>query len=228
MISKEEAQKQVQAVCDEMLAYAAEHGMSQLPDYFCDMVSGSADVNDDEVLTYPQEALMAAFARVYTGDMAPVITLVKDGFGWDITTPGWFDVTDPKPTQQRLNAQTGVHIEEVSEMFDNISSDNRHLNDKMLLANTLLKEIGEEFKSGRANLVITNVAKFHDSLDDQRVTVQGTGKLSLMNCAEVTARVDWSNHTKFINGEAIYKEGGKVAKGPYWEEAKPVDIVIPE
>lgn len=220
--------EQVAGIAEAMTKYAASRptGRAVLPGLLVYLLKGYRDEStiplSKDLCDAPMEAFMAAFARVYDGSMAEVVNLIERELGLKITTASWFAITDPVVTQKRTNAQTGVHIEEVSEMFDVMSSDNRHLNEKMAQANALLKEIAGELKSGRANLVITNLPAFHDSLDDQRVTGQGVGALTGMDCAEVAARVDWSNHTKFVDRKPLYKEGGKVAKGPYWEEAKPL------
>lgn len=164
----------------------------------------------------PLEAHMAALVLagpVEDADLQEFCSL------YGLTTAGWFQVTDPEPTTQRLNAQFGVHVEECAEMFPEITSDNEDLNAKMRLAKTLLDEIGAEFKAGRATLQVVNKGKFFDSLLDQRVTGTGVAHLCGFNIAEGVARVDFSNFTKFVDGKPVYKDGGKVAKGPYWTEA---------
>ena len=41
--------------------------------------------------------------------------------------------------------------------------------------------------------------------------------LAGFNLKEGVARVDVANFTKFVDGKSLYKEGGKIAKGPnFW------------
>lgn len=219
-VTKEEAQKQVEACVKEFQQIVAGVGSKvEAEGIMRESMLGFIAVAKAGRLSVPIEAYMAAFARVYTGSMATAVGALRQYL--DTSTAAWFDVTDPKPTQARLNAQFGVHVEEVAEMLLEVRSNSEPLNDKIALAKTLLEEIGNEFKSG-ASIYILNLGKFHDSIGDQVVTGTGVGKLSFMNFSETVARIEWSNFTKFINGVAQYKDGGKVAKGPYWEEARAV------
>jgi hypothetical protein len=139
-----------------------------------------------------------------------------------LTTEGWFAALSYP--EERLSVQFGVHLEEVAEMFPEITSGNIELDAKMALIGTLLNEVGAEFKAGKVELKITNNAKFEDSLLDQLVTARGTAVFAGYNVREGVARVDWANFTKFVNKVPVYKEGAKVAKvakGPYfWDPDK--------
>lgn len=139
-----------------------------------------------------------------------------------LTTEGWFAALSCP--EERLSVQFGVHLEEVAEMFPEITSGNVELDAKMALIGTLLNEVGAEFKAGKVKLKITNNAKFEDSLLDQLVTAKGTAVFAGYNVREGVARVDWANFTKFVNKVPVYKEGAKVAKvakGPYfWDPDK--------
>lgn len=135
-----------------------------------------------------------------------------------ITTKDWFEVTDPQPTQYRLNSQFGAHLEEVREMFPEITSGNVEVDAKMQLIDTLMSEVANLFKSQQVDLKVLNNKKFFDSLLDQRVTLTGVAHLKGYAFDEGVARVDVANFTKFVDGVPQYKEGGKVAKGPYFVE----------
>lgn len=135
-----------------------------------------------------------------------------------ITTKDWFEVTDPQPTQYRLNSQFGAHLEEVREMFPEISSGNPEVDAKMQLIDTLLSEVANLFKSQQVDLKVLNNKKFFDSMLDQRVTLTGVAHLKGYDYDEGVARVDVANFTKFVDGVPQYKEGGKVAKGLYFVE----------
>ena len=135
-----------------------------------------------------------------------------------ITTKSWFEVTDPQPSQFRLNAQFGSHLEEVREMFPEITSGNAEVDAKMQLIDTLLSEVANLLKTQQVSLKVLNNKKFFDSLLDQRVTGTGVAHLAGYDYEEGVARVDIANFTKFVDGVPQYKEGGKVAKGPYFVE----------
>lgn len=168
----------------------------------------------------PYEAWMHALGKVvvrHGGSMAGFVARYNEVVsGTKVTTAEWFAKVDPDATGERLNPQFGKHLEEVAEMFPEITSDNAELDAKMLLLKTLLDEVGDEFKSGRAKLRVLNPKKFFDSLLDQNVTVTGVSISSGYNHAEGIARVDWANHTKFVDGVVLFKEGGTVKKGPYF------------
>lgn len=134
-----------------------------------------------------------------------------------LTTSGWFSVVDKVPTPERLTTQVGVHLEECGELLTEFSTGDEELDTKLLLARSLLEEIGTVLKSGRANVKILNRKAFFDAVLDQRVTGEGVAYLAGFNLKEGVARVDVANFTKFVDGKPIYKEGGKIAKGPnFW------------
>lgn len=135
-----------------------------------------------------------------------------------ITTESWFREVNKEPSENRLSVQFGVHLEEVREMFPEISSGREGIDAKMALIDTLLKEVAHEFKTGGATLQIVNRKKFFDSLLDQRVTGTGTAQYAGFNLSEGMARVDLSNFTKFVDGTVLFKQGGKVDKGPCFTE----------
>ena len=165
--------------------------------------------------TLPKEAHLSALVLA-AGERSIDLQEIAEVYG--LTTKAWFEVTDPQPTQFRLNAQFGNHLEEVREMFPEITSGNPEVDAKMQLIDTLLSEVASLFKSQQVNLKVLNNKKFFDSLLDQRVTLTGVAHLKGYAFDEGVARVDVANFTKFVDGVPQYKEGGKVAKGPYFVE----------
>ncbi len=181
---------------------------------------------DLDVSGLPLEAIMAAF-----------VTALKDrddfsmaGFVWDlnqkdsiqstVTTKGWFETAFPKPaTNGQFGCQIGCHLEEVSEMLQEMDANDTDLNSKILLTKTLLSEIGDKLKTGTVDLEIPDPEAFHDALVDQIVTGTGVAHLAGFDFSEAVARVDWSNYTKYVNQVPQFKNGGKIAKGPFWAEA---------
>ena len=116
-----------------------------------------------------------------------------------------------------MTTQVGVHLEECGELLTEFSTGDEELDTKLLLARSLLEEIGTVLKSGRAHVKILNRKAFFDAVLDQRVTGEGVAYLAGFNLKEGVARVDVANFTKFVDGKPLYKEGGKIAKGPnFW------------
>lgn len=166
----------------------------------------------------PKELVLAAYAKIVTDTNGSMLDFVAEAkkMGVDLSTEAVFRVIDPVPTEQRKRAQYGVHLEEFSEMLDECKSDNEGLTAKMALANTLLKEIALEFKSGKAALIVTNRDKFGDALQDQVVTAKGVGHTQGYKMAENEARVSVANMTKNFDAVPSWLPGGKWAKGPYF------------
>ena len=140
-----------------------------------------------------------------------------------ITTVSWFEMVDKEKTSQRKSAQMGVHLEEVGEMVSTMivaSSPNGSevLQAKLVQLENLLNEVAAEFKTGEVEYSVTDEDDFDDSILDQAVTLAGVANLNNVDFLEKQARVDWANFTKFVSVIPQYKEGGKVAKGPwFWD-----------
>ena len=91
------------------------------------------------------------------------------------------------------------------------------LNQEVANAVASLTKVADALKSARVEVGTKNEVAFNDSLLDQRVTGTGLLKMQGVDVAESVARVDVANFTKFDNGKPLYKEGGKIAKGPnFW------------
>lgn len=58
-----------------------------------------------------------------------------------------------------------------------------------------------------------------DALCDQIVTAVGCAYDQNMDISNALDEVDRSNYSKFVNGEAIFDENGKIAKGPDYFKA---------
>lgn len=164
------------------------------------------------------ELILGAYAKIMTEDEDSFSNFIRNAanYGLNYSTEAVFALIDPEPTRKRNNAQFGVHLEEIGEMFDECESSNAGVTAKMAMANSLLKEIAAEFKANNVDLVITNRARFGDSLTDQGVTLKGVGHQNRYKIAENEARVVIANMTKNIDGEPLWLEGGKWDKGPYF------------
>lgn len=130
----------------------------------------------------------------------------------------WHHKARPEPTEANLAVQVGCHIEEFLEMILSIRVD-KEAAFKMLTAYELLEDISRILKSGHTTVEIFDREGLLDSLADQIVTAVGVGYCAKMNVPEACVRVDASNWSKYDEyGDPIFKEGGKIAKGPDYKE----------
>lgn len=173
-----------------------------------------------ETLTF--EAWLKTLAEVaskHQFKFTELAEIVYSITGVRISTDEWFAtvLANDAPGTDRLTTQVGVHLEECGELLTEFSTGDEELDTKLLLARSLLEEIGTVLKSGRANVKILNRKAFFDAVLDQRVTGEGVAYLAGFNLKEGVARVDVANFTKFVDGKPVYKDGGKVGKGPnFW------------
>lgn len=148
-----------------------------------------------------------------------VVSVVYAITGVRISTDEWFEVVlknDP-PGMDRFHVQLGNHIEEVSEMLNEIYIPEDGLNQVVEEACAHLIVLANALKSGNVRAIVDRVKKFEDSLLDQLVTGTGLLKMRGADIAESVARVDVANFTKFVGGKPVYQPGGKVGKGPnFW------------
>lgn len=118
----------------------------------------------------------------------------------------WFKKAVPEPTDNNRAVQYGVHLEEVSEMegaVDTPSNLRFHLESE-----------SEWFKATQVPPKIVNREKFLDSLCDQIVTAVGVAYMHGMDIRGALQEVNHSNWSKFVNGEPVFDENGKIKKGP--------------
>lgn len=133
----------------------------------------------------------------------------------------WFKKARPEVSAKHLHTQIGVHFEEVSEMLaemTGLDGETRFLIEKAKLAN---HELAEHLKVNdhviRINL--EDRKNYLDALCDQIVTAVGCAHDQNMDIPNALDEVDRSNYSKFVNGEAIFDENGKIAKGPDYFKA---------
>ena len=176
---------------------------------------------------YQQETLsfeawlkqMAQVAHQHKFKFTELVEVVYSITGVRISTDEWFAVVlaNDAPGTDRFPVQLGCHLEEVVEMLQEVYVADYDVNSALEEACIELTKAAEALKAGRQEVSVDNSGAFNDSVLDQRVT--GTGLLKMMgvDVAEHVARVDVANFTKFVDGKPLYKEGGKIAKGPnFW------------
>ena len=128
----------------------------------------------------------------------------------------WHKRARPNPTEEDFNVQLGCHFEEVVEMLDTLDFTNADgVEYEVRATRVALNALARMLKSGELLAHITDRKEFLDSLADQIVTSVGVGHCSGMKTAEAVAAVNSSNWSKFDkNGQPVFNENGKIAKGP--------------
>ena len=176
---------------------------------------------------YQQETLsfeawlkqMAQVAHQHKFKFTELVEVVYSITGVRISTDEWFAVVleNDAPGTDRFPVQLGCHLEEVVEMLQEIYVADYDVNSALEEACIELTKAAEALKAGRQEVSVDNHGAFNDSVLDQRVTGTGLMKMLGVDVAEHVARVDVANFTKFVDGKPLYKEGGKIAKGPnFW------------
>ena len=125
----------------------------------------------------------------------------------------WFDKAVPKPTIKNLHVQLGCHLEEVVEMLDAITLGGEGA---IQLATTkqALELLATALKTGTVDISGIDPKEVLDALADQIVTGVGVGHMLNLNVPEGLMLVNDSNWSKFVEGEPVFDENGKIAKGP--------------
>lgn len=122
----------------------------------------------------------------------------------------WHRRGRPDPTERELDIQLGCHVEEFVEMLACIKFVGGWNNLRYEL--TLL---ADRLKSGQEKAVICDRREMLDSLADQVVTAVGVGHCAGMKMSDAVDAVNKSNWSKYNDdGEPIFNEHGKIAKGP--------------
>lgn len=136
------------------------------------------------------------------------------------TTDEWFKKAVPLPTAKSFHVQLGVHFEEVREMADAVKTISHPSVWQAILASVKwallkwsLRLVADGLKGGTIHTSYIDADELLDSVCDQRVTATGVGYMADFQMQGATAEVDRSNFSKFENGEAVFTEQGKIAKG---------------
>ena len=161
---------------------------------------------------------MSQVAHQHKFKFTELVEVVYSITGVRISTDEWFAtvLANDAPGTDRFPVQLGCHLEEIVEMLVELELEGE-LDQEVANAVASLTKVADALKTARVEVGTTNEVAFCDSLLDQRVTGTGLLKMLGVDVAESVARVDVANFTKFVDGKPIYKEGGKIAKGPnFW------------
>lgn len=132
----------------------------------------------------------------------------------------WHQRARPEPTLVNFGTQVGCHIEEFVEMLDSLAFHATEEQGQMMgVAHSVLELVARDLKSGAMTVRIDNRKELLDAMADQIVTAVGVGHCAKVDILEACKRVNDSNWTKYDDqGQPIFKEGGKIAKGPNYVE----------
>lgn len=143
------------------------------------------------------------------GDCSTPECRQKQELGNIIKTLEWFTKAVPNPTEKNKLVQLGCHLEEVAEML-------QALQPRGELAK-VTSRFADNLKSGNSDLLddLSKATKVEllDALCDQVVTICGIGYMMGFDMVGALAEVNRSNFSKFENGNPVFNEQGKIAKG---------------
>lgn len=137
-------------------------------------------------------------------------------------TVDWFKKAVPNPISKNIHTQMGVHFEEVAEMLEEIEGIGNEAEVLLSAAQNALHDLALFLKQRDGVVVVreTHRKDMLDALVDQAVTLAGTAYMLHMDVVGGLGEVNDSNYSKFDeNGEPIFDENMKVAKGPNYRKA---------
>lgn len=133
----------------------------------------------------------------------------------------WFDIAFPTIPHGQFATQLGVHFEEVAESLQCLTAQGVEANLLLGSAQYALVALADYLKNRVApGITLPHEARsdFLDSLCDQIVTATGTGNLAGFNMLGAMQEVNRSNFSKFVDGKPVFKDNGKIGKGPNYTE----------
>lgn len=140
----------------------------------------------------------------------------------------WLRMAGKQPNGLTMGVQSGVMLEEMTELFETMTLSSASGVASVLLteATRLLKEVATQLKSGEAFLYFYDRKETLDAMCDIDVTVNGVAYLGGFLKAEADERVINSLFDKFMpDGTPVILPGGKVGKRPGWVAPDLSDLV---
>jgi hypothetical protein len=123
----------------------------------------------------------------------------------------WFEVALPEPTIEQACIQVGCHYEEVAEMADSLGD---FVSVRLASTGLRYKHVDQSYLAFFEDLDKDKIkVELLDSLCDQIVTAIGIAHTLGMDIEGALENVNASNFSKFENGQPVFNEHGKIAKG---------------
>ena len=132
------------------------------------------------------------------------------------TTQEWFAKALPNPTGKNVHTQMGVHFEEVAETLTALAFNGAVAEAQRVALAQALSGLATALKKGEISIDVgaTDWLEVGDGFADTAVTSIGSLHCIGADVTAIVTSVDDSNFSKFVDGEPIFDENGKVAKGP--------------
>lgn len=133
----------------------------------------------------------------------------------------WFQRAVPMPTSKSKAAQLGCHFEEVAEMIDTLQAYDGLTNQLLAEAHNALENLATHLKSFSTDVLLfpTDPKDLLDSICDQIVTATGFAHMMGYRVVEGLQTVNTSNWSKFVDGQPLFDDNGKIQKGPNYFKA---------
>ena len=122
----------------------------------------------------------------------------------------WFETAKPNPAPEDISVQIGCHYEEVCEMMSAIGDDN---DGNLEFYANYYKNKDPDYVNFVADINEYEKQELLDALCDQIVTAVGVAHMLGMDIEGALNEVNNSNWSKFEDGEPVFNEQGKIAKG---------------
>lgn len=136
-----------------------------------------------------------------------------------INTREWFEKAVPNPTDTNVNVQLGCHMEEVGEMLAEVRANDLVTAAALQSAVQSIDNLATVLKTGGSIRVdLEGREPILDAICDQIVTGIGVGHMLGLDTVCALREVNRSNHSKFVDGQPIFNENGKIMKGPDYSE----------
>lgn len=129
-------------------------------------------------------------------------------------TKRWFEIAVPNPTPQNVSVQIGCHVEEFVEILLELEVSNLDVECYLSGVRLVLNKIADRLKRGQCKVTVAQRGMLLKELCDQIVTSVGIAHMLKMDIVSAMSEVNRSNFSKFVDGAPVFKEGGKIGKGP--------------
>lgn len=120
----------------------------------------------------------------------------------------WFVEAKPNPNVDSMRVQLGVHFEEISEMMHALGMG------EYWITSVIASRMKDGSYQGMKSYTDVNRKELLDALCDQIVTAVGVAHMYGLDILSGMKEVNRSNWSKFVNGQPIFDNNGKILKGP--------------
>lgn len=132
-------------------------------------------------------------------------------------TVSWFQRAVPEPTDKNLHVQLGVHMEEFAELLQEIFSKDVTTACMLSAAKEAVRELANHLKKEEGVIAFPDRVATLDAICDGQVTGAGLAYMLNMDVVRGLHEVNRANESKFIDGQPVFNEQGKIKKGPDYQ-----------